>query len=134
MLPALYEWLYQSYRKRTADFKANIRAFLKRFVVGQEVDNVDYMKSWKDDVFEFRVQIQPRRERTRIFGAFIRPDIFVAIHWKFRLDFGGEDDPKWDAAIQRVVDEFQRLFPGQPMVRSAPFSNCVTSNAYDVMA
>ena len=56
MLPALYEWLYQSYRKRTADFKANIRAFLKRFVVGQEVDNVDYMKSWKDDVFEFRVQ------------------------------------------------------------------------------
>jgi hypothetical protein len=132
MLPALHDWLYQSDRKKTADFKANIRGFLKRFVVGLEVDNADYMKSWKDDVFEFRVQLQPRREATRVFGAFIQPDTFVAVHWKFRATFGGEEDPKWDVAIDKVSEEFRRLFPSHRAVRAAPFSNCLTSNFFDV--
>ena len=78
MPPALGEWLYQSDRKKSLNFKANIRGFLGRFVKGELVDNEDYMKSWKLDVFELRVQNQPRGERVRIFGGFARPDTFVA--------------------------------------------------------
>jgi hypothetical protein len=132
MPPALYEWLYQRDRKKTLNFKANVRGFLKRFVIGDEVDNQDYMKSWKDDVFELRVQIQPRRERIRIFGAFVRPDTLILIHQKPRSDFGGKNDPKWDQALDRVTEAFARLFANHPKLRAHPFSNCLTSNFIDV--
>lgn len=131
MPPALHQWLNQGDRRATLSFKPNIRAFLKRFVVGQEIDNQDYMKSWKLDVFELRVQIQPRREATRIFGAFIKPDVFMAVHQRLRSSFGGATDPAWDEAIDRVVDLHERLFPGCRRVPSRPFSSCVTFNGYD---
>jgi hypothetical protein len=132
MAPALYQWLYQSDRKKTVEFKANVRGFLKRYVIGDFIDNEDYMKSWRDDIFELRVQLQPRRERIRIFGAFAKPDVFVAIHQRPRSAFGGKNDPRWNVAIERVIDEFTALFPQHRPILSRPFSNCVTFNAYDV--
>ena len=132
MVPRLHEWLYQSDRKKTADFKANIRAFLKRYVAGGHIDNSDYMKSWTPHVFEFRVQLQPLRENTRIFGAFVKRDIFVAIHQKLRSEFGGKDDPKWKAATDRAFDEVAAMFPGCQLVRSAPFAGCISDNFTDV--
>jgi hypothetical protein len=132
MVSHLHRWLYQSDRKKTAKYKANIRGFLKRYVIGGNVDNEDYMKTWRADVFEFRVQLQPRREHTRIFGAFVKPDVFVAIHQKLRSYFKNKDDPRWDRAIDRVTSELATLFPGHTAMRSVPFSNCITSNVFDI--
>ncbi|HZT20973.1 MAG TPA: hypothetical protein VFA23_16290 [Dongiaceae bacterium] len=132
MVRHLHQWCYQKDSKKTLNYKANVRGFLKRYVIGLQVDNVDYMKSWRADVFEFRVQLEPRRENTRMFGAFVAPDKFVAFHQKPRSEFGGIGDPKWDAAIDRVLDEFVNLFPGHRPVPARPFSNCVTSNYFDV--
>lgn len=132
MVPGLYLWCYEKDSKKTRDYKANVRAFLAQYVKGRPIDNWDYMKSWKSNVFEFRVQLQPPRENTRIFGAFIRADTFVAIHRKYRSDFGDKSDPKWDKAIDRVVDEIGGLFPGHLLVPCCPFSNCVTSNCSDI--
>lgn len=125
MTPALHDWLYQADRKATENFKANIRAFLGRYVKGEEIDNRDYMKSWKLNVFELRVQLQPRREATRIFGAFAATDVFFASNWHFRSDFGDATDPKWDAAIERLVKKWDELFAGYHRVAAKPFSNCV---------
>jgi hypothetical protein len=130
MLPSLREWCHQSDRRRTMKYKANIRAFLGRYIIGRPVDNWNYMKSWRDDVFELRVQLQTRRENTRIFGGFAKPDVFVAIHQKLRSEF--RDNSDWDRAIDRVLDEWNRLFPGHRPLSSRPFSNCVTSGCIDV--
>jgi len=133
MVPALHAWCYQSDRKKTLNYKANIRAFLKRYIIGLPVDNEDYMKSWRDDVFELRVQLQPKRERTRIFGAFAKPDVFVAFHPpKLRSEFGDVIDPRWDRAIERALNDWDRLFPGHAPVPARPFANCITSNYIDV--
>jgi hypothetical protein len=132
MPPALAITLQQNDPKKARDYTANIRAFLGIYVKGRMVDNQDYMKSWKENVFELRVQNQKRKERLRIFGAFGRPDTFVAFFRKFRHDFGDEDDPRWDQAIYRVVDEWAAMFPDCPRVPARPFSGCVTFNAYDV--
>jgi hypothetical protein len=48
-----------------------------------------------------------------------------------RFYFGGKDDKKWEVALDRVVSEFGKLFPGYAPVTSSPFSNCVTFNYYD---
>jgi hypothetical protein len=134
MPPALVETLTQNDPKKARAYTANIRAFLGRFVSGGHIDNQDYMKSWKEDVFELRVQNQRPGERLRIFGAFGRPDTFVALFRKPRSSFSDMNDPEWDKAIYRVVDEWNAMFPGCRRVPSRPFSNCVTFNCTDVFA
>ena len=130
MLPGLHQWCYESDRKKTLDYKANVQAFLARYVKGKEIDNEDYMKSWAADVWELRVQLQPKRENTRIWGAFVKPDIFIATHQKLRSSFRRQDD--WDAAIQRVIDELAALDRSLHPIKSSPFANCVTFKCTDV--
>jgi hypothetical protein len=133
MPPALRTTLQQVHPKMARDYASNIRAYLGRFIKGKEViDNEDYMKSWKEDVFELRVQNQKRSDRLRIFGAFGKPDTFIAFFRRPRSHFGGKDDPKWDDAINRVVDEWNAMFPGCQRVPARPFSNCLTFKYWDV--
>ena len=135
MPPALQITLTQSDPKKALNYNANIRAFLGRYVKGKEnekIDNENYMKSWKEDVFELRVQNQPRKQRIRIFGAFGRPDTFIAFFSKPRSWFGGKEDPRWDEAVYRVVREWDEMFPGCRRVPARPFSNCLTFNFIDV--
>jgi hypothetical protein len=135
MPPGLHDWCYaKDSRKRvSADFKANVRAFMGRFVKGKEpIDNKDYMKSWKDNIFELRFQLQPKKDRIRMFGAIAKPDTFVAFFQKFRSDFGGKSDPEWDKAIQRAVNDWDKYFPGEPCIASRPFKGCLKTNWFDV--
>lgn len=130
MSSGMHRWLYEADRKKTANFKANLRAFLGRYVKGELVDNKDYMKSWQDDIFEFRFQLLPKRERLRMFGAFIKPDVFVAFNRKFRSEFSTQDD--WDRVITRTIRECEKFFPGTLRMPSKPFSNCVTFKFVDL--
>ena len=134
MPPALRITLTQNDPRKTMNYNANIRAFLGVYVKGGRINNQDYMKSWKEDVFELRVQNQRRKrnERIRIFGAFGKPDIFIAFFSKPRSWFGGKEDPRWDEAIYRVVREWDEMFPGCRRVPACPFSNCLTFNFIDV--
>lgn len=132
MTPQLYAWCLQSDRKRTADYKAKVRAFCGQFVKGDPVCNRDYMKSWRDDIWELRVQLLPKRENTRIFGGFLAPDCFVAFHpHQLRSDFGGKDDPQWDRAIEKTMSRWGAILPSHKRVVARPFSNCVTEKAFD---
>ena len=130
-LPALHSWLDQKDRKKSADYKPKIRVHLSVFVKGKEVNNEDYMKTWASDIWELRIQFMKKKENTRIFGAFIKPDFFLCVHWKMRSYFGNKSDPKWRMALDHVVDEWAILFPSYTPVMSKPFSNCVTFNCYD---
>lgn len=129
-VPNLYDWLYQSHPRKALNYAANIRAFLKRFVVGGKIDNRDYMKSGIPDVFWLRVQNQKEGERVRIFGCFAKVDKFVAFFQKPRNWF--DDHPeRWCECADLVVSEWQRYFAPRNMVPSVPFSNCISANAYD---
>jgi hypothetical protein len=135
MTPALFSWLYQKDSKRGANFKANIRAQLKIFIVNSnepKIDNDDYMKSWPNhvcsDVFEVRYQLRPDHpDATRIFGAFLEQDRLILFHQKLRAEI-----KNWDKPIQKTVDLWNSALPGAYMVRAHPFSNCVSGNFSDV--
>lgn len=132
MTTALHDWCYQSDSKKSLSYKSNVRAFVGRFVKGEHVDNFDFMKSWRDGIFEFRVQLDRYPENTRIFGAFAAPDFFVAFGPpRLRSDFGPKSDPKWDRQIQRVMDRWAQHLPGIARMNAAPFKDCVTFNAHD---
>jgi hypothetical protein len=130
MRPSLYQWLYESDRKKTLYFKANVQAFLGRYVKGGHIENNEYMKSWRDDVFELRVQLEPKRENNRIFGAFYGPDVFIAFRRKFRFEFKTDED--WDRIIDQTSADWDSLLPGHARIKAIPFSNCITANYTDV--
>lgn len=130
-LPGLHTWLYQADKSKSLEYKERIQAHLVRFVKGKNVDNADYMKNWKSDVWELRIRLLSRKEVTRIFCTVPKPDSLFCVHWKLRRYFGGNDDPRWDRAINRVIKEWDKYFPGHKPVKSRPFSNCVTFNSFD---
>jgi len=138
MTPALHDWCYQKDRSRGAQYKQNLRAFLGRFVKGGAIDNEDFMKTWRDDVWEFRVQFEsrskqkPHVDNTRIFGAFAACDTFIAFHpHRMRSHFGDKNDPKWDRQVDDVIAKWAGLLGTFPRVSSRPFSNCVSFGYYD---
>ena len=132
MPPVLLAELSKNDPKKTRDFNANVRAFLLRFVLGSEVDNNEYMKCWRDDIFELRVQLRKRQESLRIFGGFARADSFIALLSKPRAYFGDGSDPRWDEIVEKTIDRWEALLPNMKRVPARPFSNCVTANCYDV--
>ena len=132
MPPALLAELSKNDPKKTLEFNANVRAFLLRFVLGKIVDNDTYMKSWRADVFELRVQLKKKKESLRIFGGFAQPDTFVALRSKPRSFFGDKSDPAWDTIINETIARWDALLPGYHRVIARPFSNCVTRKFFDV--
>ncbi len=87
------------------------------------------MKSWKSDIWEIRVQLEKRGDNTRIFGGFLFSNIFVCTNYHMRAKFKAEEE--WDHAIDRALERWFELFPGKPPLKSQPFRDCVTFNAYD---
>jgi hypothetical protein len=133
MPPALRTTLEQRSPKKAMDYNANIKGYLGRYVKGDWIDNQDYMKNWPPtDAWELRVQNQRKGERLRIFGAFGRPDTFIAFFRKDRSWFDTDSDVRWEWAMNEVGGLWESTFPGCPMMKARPFSNCVTFNATDV--
>jgi hypothetical protein len=131
MPPKMVEDLLKKDSTRAAEFPQALKGFLKRFIIGKPIDNCQYMKSWKLDIFELRVINMPRGSRWRIFGGFGDLNKFVAFNHKPRSHFGGREDPRWNIEVQKAADRWEDHFPGCHRMRSRPFSNCAT-NADDI--
>jgi hypothetical protein len=130
VVPEIHFWLYQDHPQKALTFAANVRGFLKRFVIGDFIDNRDYMKSESSNVFRLRVQNQRKGERVRIFGCFAKSDIFVALFQKPREVFDSHSE-RWAKFDAEAISVWNHYFSPRPTVPAIPFSNCVTSNAYD---
>jgi hypothetical protein len=124
--------LYQKDRRKDSDFQRDARGFLKQFVIGGSIDNEFYMKSWRDDVFAFRLQLRKRGEpeNTRIFGGFIEQDKFVALTYGERNLFD-KGEGQWDKCIDKAADAWVVLFPDRTRIKARPFAGCVSSNFRD---
>ena len=123
------DWLYQKDRRRSIDYKQNLREHLARFVLGGYVDNRDYFKTWKDNIWETRAQMRKRKDNTRIFGGFSYPNIFLGTNHHLRSKF--KNETAWDNPINRAQKRWDDLFPDNPPLVARPFKNCVSFNAYD---
>jgi hypothetical protein len=130
MPPDLHAWLYQVHPKKALNFAANIRGFLKQFVVGEPVDNCVYMKPGHDDVFWLRVQNQKAGERVRIFGCFACADKFIAFFQKPR-DWFDDHPERWDEAIALTIANWNHYFQPRFPRFASPFSGCVTVDGFD---
>ena len=110
--PPLNNWLNQSDRRRPLDYKSDIRARLRAFVVGGLVDNENDLRllTPKDlNIWEFRIRFRPQ---TRIFGGFLLRDTFIATRQKLRKDLGSFADPRWNAEIAKVKQQWDSLVSG----------------------
>jgi hypothetical protein len=128
MLPSLHRWLHpQATKPSVVGYFANVRVHLGRFVKGEKIDNLDYMKELGPSgkgTWEFRINFFPK---TRVFGVFAGQDLFFATHSRDRNDLDSRKW-KWDHALNRIEREWDSLFPGLRWYVGTCFSDYVTIN------
>jgi hypothetical protein len=137
MLPGLHRELHAIIRRgKQADRLSAARTHLGRFVLGAKVNNLRYM--WElggcpRGIWEFRVREQIVKDQIRVFGVFAAPNKFLATHMRDRNDLGN-DERKWNHAVERVQKEWEALFVGLPWWTGNTFSEYVTLNSEDQRA
>jgi hypothetical protein len=127
MIPDLHGWLHAcGLLKSEADYRADVRAFLGRFVKGapvQKDEDLKLLRPHDRDLWALRFRGEPQ---SRILGGLVYKDCFVGTHWSFRCNLGRKDSKGWLAAEQRAIDVWDGLLPGIRRFRCHPFSNCVS--------
>jgi hypothetical protein len=82
--PRIHQWIYT--HGRNAELRAAVRAHFGRFVKGEQIDDLNYMKrvsnratpvdDFSEDVWSIRPLFQPQQ---RFFGTFPLPDHFIIL-------------------------------------------------------
>lgn len=123
LTPSVYNWCMQEPKKNPMrDYHAKVYVHLSQFVFGAPINDRDYMKQCKpfaNNIWEIRIRFHPA---CRIFGAFLKPDCFVATHMTDRknLDFNKH--------VIQAMDEWQELFPNVQRLAGIRFADYVTFN------
>lgn len=131
----MYEWLQKpTHDQETLQFKEGVLAHLRQFVLGEQIDDLDYMKRVEDrrvnvdqqfdhEVWSVRPRFQPAH---RFFGFFALPDWLVILNKQTRRKL---DDPnEWHRQIDRATRIWAAMLPGSSPYPAAQFSELVTSN------
>jgi hypothetical protein len=129
--PQISRWLNQkpSLKRREVN-PAFVRQTLGRFVKGEFIDNMFYMKRLArppDEVWEIRVTTAS--PQARVFGAFAGPDCFVCLHPVPRDWLSAEKRKPWPVALNEARDRWKELFGNAPPFTSTRFEDYVTENS-----
>lgn len=108
------------------DYFANVRAVLKAYVVGEEIEDDDELfkrltprgSPHLTDIWEIKITFAPR---ARIFGAFTGQDCFVAFTSRLR-----EKCP-FKEAMEKVHFAWNKLFLGHSRYRCWPLDQCISN-------
>ncbi len=115
----IHAWLYDDAGdEETLEAKGHARGHFGQFVRGEPVDDCDFMKRVQDrrllpwSILHGVWAISPRfRPQYRYFGLFVTRDWFVVLN-KDSRDLLEQSDG-WHAQIDRSLDLWHELFPGQ---------------------
>lgn len=107
------------------DYFANVRAVLKSYVVGEEIEDDDeFFKPLAPrgnphltDIWEIKITFAPT---ARIFGAFVGPDCFVAFTSRLRKRCPFKE------AMEKVHFAWNKLFLGHRRFRCGTLDQCIT--------
>jgi hypothetical protein len=99
---------------------------LNHFALGTtmiEDDDMKHLTPHSKEVWTIRSYLE--RPQLRLFGWFVQPRQFIVVHGKSRDDLERAVGPKWDRAIQKVIDARSQLFPGLAPYSGYTFSDYV---------
>jgi hypothetical protein len=130
--PRIHQWIYAN--GRNAELRAAVRAHFGRFVKGEQIDDLNYMKrvsnrvalsdNFSDDVWSIRPLFQPQQ---RFFGRFPLPDHFIIFAMQSRKAL--DTYPQWDNQIRKVARTWSAMFPARRCFSGSAFAHYVTFNA-----
>jgi hypothetical protein len=131
----VFDWLHKSTHVReTMELKEAVLAHFRQFVLGEKIDDCDYMKRVEDrrvladerfnhEVWSIRPRFLPEH---RFFGFFALPDWFVVLNKQARQKL---DDPgEWHRQLDKATRIWAALLPGRAPYSGHIFSDLVTRN------
>jgi hypothetical protein len=133
---SVHEWLFHPVNDDgLIQLKAAVKVHFSDFVIGAEIDDLDYMKrvsnrslgydDFSDEIWSIRPWFKPKQ---RFFGTFFREDWFVVFTKRTR-DYLDDDDDRWDAEVETVVEAWDNLFYPRPRHSGDTFGGYVTANS-----
>ena len=132
----MFDWLHKSTHVRgTMELKEAILAHFRQFVLGETIDDCEYMKRVEDrrvppnqkfshEVWSVRTRFHPQH---RFFGFFALPNWFIVLSKQTRQKL--DDDPlEWHRQIDQASKIWAAMLPGRTPHSGHVFSDLVTSN------
>jgi hypothetical protein len=133
LLDTLDAWSHRD--GKGIEIRAAARAHFSRFVIGDRVDDLIYMKrvslrsnggnDFSHEIWSVRALFEPQH---RFFGAFASPDWLVLLNMQSR-DFLDAIDERWHREIAKSDRIWQALFPGLRRWSGTRLSHYVTFNS-----
>lgn len=132
----MFDWLHKSTHVReTMELKEAVLAHFRQFVLGEPIDDFDYMKRVEDrrvpvdqmfnhEVWSIRPYFPPSEHR--FFGFFALPDWFVVLNKQTRRKLN--DPGEWHRQLDKATRIWAALLPGRGPQPGHVFPDLVTSN------
>jgi hypothetical protein len=119
MTAEVRDWvLYRNdVEQKDRDYRADVRMFLKRYVIGEDFDDDVKLKQLKppsDGLYAFRVVFNPHH---RILGGFVRPGEFVATAQKAR-SLLEQEGRGWTPTRTSAKTQWEALLPNHSRLTS----------------
>ena len=114
-------------------YQVTLEQRLAKFIKGDRINNFYDMKELRpfgSGVWEFKVLEEPS---SRIFGAFIERDIFIAFWMKKRDDLAGKKfNRSFKSFMDLVKNQWSHLFKNKTMLLSSNIDDLITNGvSYD---
>lgn len=131
----VFDWLNEPTSvQETIQLKQAVLAHFRQFVLGEVVDDCDYMKRVEDrrvlrdqkfthEVWSMRPRFHPEH---RFFGFFALPDWFVVLNKQTRKKL--DEDGEWHRQLDKATRIWAAMLPGRFPHSGHAFNNLVTSN------
>lgn len=112
-----------------------VRALFDRYLTGstltvsddKDIDvNLKRLTPLDAEIWQFRMVKQ--RPAVRVFGSFIKQDMFVALTWATRFELGEIDSEEWTLALRQYTHEWQKLFHAYIPFSGANFDAYLSRN------
>jgi hypothetical protein len=132
----IFDWLHKPTSDRdTVNMKEGVLAHFRQFVLGEPIDDCDFMKRVEDRrvsndrKFDHEVwSVRPRfsEPQHRFFGFFALPDWVVVLSKQTRKKLN--DPAEWHRQIDKATRTWDAMLPGRLPHSGNDFSKYVTSN------
>ena len=116
--PEVNDFVVGPWRDEKTSRQGNaLRAVIDRYLDGRRVTvsndkdadvNMKQLTPTSDEVWEIRSKKEP--PAIRVFGSFVKKDIFVGLTWAFRIELGEIDSKEWELALRAYKHEWKKLF------------------------
>ena len=128
-------WADTRERERFGRLRADLEMFVEGGVIAVALEpyraKAAYMGRLADPSDEvWDIRSRDPKPGLRVFGRFAEQDVFVALHWDVRKEYGDRNCELWDWVIGQCKADWVNLFHPHPAISGSDIHDYISSNVF----